>query len=93
MQSHNRFDLLFAHFIIADITSELKYCLFTEIMPCMFFYGCTFLDKFFISMYNTIFYCVIGFPMRKLKLVITVHDCLCTESKHASTKNASKSGS
>ena len=26
-------DLLFAHFIIADITSRLKNCLFTEIAP------------------------------------------------------------
>ena len=28
-----QFDLLFAHFIIADITSGLKNCLFAEIAP------------------------------------------------------------
>ena len=28
-----QFDLLFAHFIIADITSGLKNCLFAEIVP------------------------------------------------------------
>jgi len=45
-------DLLFAHFIIADITSGLKNCLFAEIVPRTIYplYGSEYVQHYYTHM-------------------------------------------